>query len=167
MIIRTLFYTGVRRRQIVEARWGDIDFQKDRWLIRAETSKTHRQWYLPLHPRVLQDLRTLHEITRQRLLANPAASRQVFAVPLWYPRYKGAELTDAQVSGFFRRLSEVLGSPLSPHRIRHTIATLLAQHGDIRTLQELLGHTNLSTTMVYVHPDLDRMRKLTDRLPSI
>jgi site-specific recombinase XerD len=47
------------------------------------------------------------------------------------------------------------------------MATQLAIHGDIRTLQEILGHSNLSTTMGYVHPDMGRMRTLIDRLPDL
>jgi site-specific recombinase XerC len=47
------------------------------------------------------------------------------------------------------------------------MATLLAAQGDIRTLQELLGHTNISTTMGYVHPDVDRMRSLVSHLPGV
>jgi site-specific recombinase XerD len=49
--------------------------------------------------------------------------------------------------------------PFSPHKLRHTSATLMLQNGvDVRTLQELLGHANLSTTQVYTHVNSDNLR---------
>jgi site-specific recombinase XerD len=47
----------------------------------------------------------------------------------------------------------------SPHKLRHTAATLMLQNGvDVRTLQEVLGHANLSTTQIYTHIDNEGLR---------
>jgi integrase len=167
MIIRAIWFTGVRRRQIVELQWGDLDLQAGTWLIRSETSKTHREWRLPLTQQLIDDLTELHQRTTERLYKKPSRNHQVFNVSLFYERYKGPKLREDQIGGFFHRLSNALGEPITPHRLRHTMATQLAVHGDIRTLQEILGHSNLSTTMGYVHPDMGRMRTLIDRLPNL
>jgi integrase len=167
MIIRAIWFTGVRRRQIVELRWGDLNLQEGTWLIRSETSKTHREWKLPLAPQLLFDFTKLYQQTSDKLHRKPARNDQVFNVSLFYERYKGPKLRVDQIGGFFHRLSETLGEPITPHRLRHTMATQLAIHGDIRTLQEILGHSNLSTTMGYVHPDIGRMRILIGRLPDL
>ena len=55
----------------------------------------------------------------------------------------------------------------SPHKLRHTAATLMYKEGnvDIRTLQELLGHTNLSTTQIYTHINNDDLRAAADSNP--
>jgi integrase len=167
MIIRAIWFTGVRRRQIVELRWGDLNLQEGTWLIHSETSKTHREWKLPLAPQLLFDFTELHQQTSEKLHRKPARNDQVFNVSLFYERYKGPRLRVDQIGGFFHRLSETLGEPITPHRLRHTMVTQLAIHGDIRTLQEILGHSNLSTTMGYVHPDIGRMRTLIGRLPDL
>ena len=47
----------------------------------------------------------------------------------------------------------------SPHKLRHTAATLMLQNGvDVRTLQEVLGHDNLNTTQIYTHVDNENLR---------
>ncbi|HSH28993.1 MAG TPA: tyrosine-type recombinase/integrase [Thiohalobacter sp.] len=167
IVLRAFYYTGVRRRQLVELRWGDLDLRQGIWRIRAETSKTRREWMIPLSAELIQDLHGLYQRTWERLGDKPSDAHQVFNVTLFYPRYKGTRLSEDQLSGFFRRLSKSLGEPITPHRLRHTMATLLATHGDIRTLQEILGHTDISTTMAYVHPDVERMRSLVTRLPPV
>lgn len=55
----------------------------------------------------------------------------------------------------------------SPHKLRHTAATLMYKYGDvdIRVLQEILGHTNLSTTEIYTHVDDERLRSAVDKNP--
>ena len=55
----------------------------------------------------------------------------------------------------------------SPHKLRHTAATLMYKHGnvDVRALQEILGHEQLSTTQIYTHVDEDELRRAVERNP--
>ena len=64
----------------------------------------------------------------------------------------------ARASGAYRRQSNIRISPIVFVHDGHRVGGIQ----DIRTLQELLGHTNISTTMQYVHPDMDRMRSLLE-----
>ncbi|MBL7001100.1 MAG: tyrosine-type recombinase/integrase, partial [Gammaproteobacteria bacterium] len=93
---------------------------------------------------------------------------QLFNVTLFYDRYKGEEMSEEQVSGFFRRLSKGLEFNISPHMLRHTMATEMAKTGQIKTLQQILGHSDISTTMnFYVHPDINQLRSLVNTLNDI
>ncbi len=164
MVIRAFYYTGVRRRQLTGLQWRDVDFNNATWRIRTETSKTRHEWMVPLMPEVLEDLDGLYSRTSKHLGRCPSPVHQVYNVTLFNPRYKGTRMREEQVSGFFSRLSQALSGKISPHRLRHTFATLLAAQGDIRTLQEILGHSDIGTTMGYVHPDIERMRSLVSHL---
>lgn len=59
-----------------------------------------------------------------------------------------------------------LGRPVHPHMLRHTFATKLMRVTDIRTVQELLGHSNVTTTQIYTHPNADDKKKAITNLEA-
>lgn len=61
---------------------------------------------------------------------------------------------------------EALGRPVHPHMLRHTFATKLMRVTDIRTVQELLGHSNVTTTQIYTHPNADDKKKAIEGLQA-
>lgn len=171
-VMKTLFFTGIRRRQLVGLTWGDIDRKRMTIHLRAEHSKTKREWTIPLSPAllpVLDDLQTRSTEAMSELMnRKPRREDQVFNVTLFAPSYRTNKRTgqpqklmnESMVSSAFRRIHETTGMEISPHRFRHTFATQLAKEGNLRELQQILGHTNLSTTMGYVAPDVTRMRNM-------
>lgn len=65
------------------------------------------------------------------------------------------------------RVAGIAGDQYTPHKLRHTAATLMYKHGnvDLRSLQMILGHENLSTTQIYTHVDDQQLRDSTDANP--
>jgi integrase len=168
-VLLTLYYTGMRRRQLVELRWGDIDFDRDRILLRAEGSKTRREWHIPMLPVVAQALLAVRAKTLEKLgLGQPATLRanQVFNITLFHRRYAGDRMKPEQVTGFFKRASKRYQIKISPHRFRHTFATQAANRGgqNLTHLQKMLGHTSIKTTLGYVHSDTESMRLMVGGL---
>lgn len=76
---------------------------------------------------------------------------------------KGTRLGARAVQKRFQKLSVTLGVPVNPHMLRHSFAShILESSGDLRAVQELLGHANIATTQVYTHLDFQHLAKVYD-----
>lgn len=83
---------------------------------------------------------------------------------------RGTRLCGRQVERIVEKhlqASGLSGRGYSPHKLRHTAATMMYQHGgvDVRILQEILGHTSLGTTQIYTHVSNEQMKQATDHNP--
>ena len=172
IVVRTFYYTGMRRRQLVHLRWSHANLDEGVLRLMAEGSKTRREWDIPLVPNLVDDLRVLRDRT-VAMCGSEISELQIFNACLFNTRYRGPETTEEQVSGFFRRLSGIVsreqGRPIriTPHRLRHTMATHVAAQGDIKSLQTILGHTDARMTMEYIQPDITTMRSMLCALPRL
>lgn len=76
-------------------------------------------------------------------------------------------ITTRQVERIINKAGwDSLGRPVHPHMLRHTFATKLMRVTDIRTVQELLGHSNVTTTQIYTHPNADDKKKAITNLEA-
>ncbi len=172
-IIQLLYHTGMRRRQLAELKWSDIQFDNHLILLRAETSKTHRAWCIPMNTMIYELLYQLrHKIT----IATgqmPNKNSYVLQIQLFNPKYSFKHnqrgMTTDQISGGFKRIAQTTGIKISPHRLRHTFATQVGavSNPPLALLKEQLGHTNLSTTMRYIQPKPDHLLALQEFITSI
>lgn len=173
IVLRVFYYTAIRKRQLLEMQWGDLDLKHGTLRLRAESSKTRREWTIPLTPEVVRDLGHLRDRTfrahaeRERIVES-AREMPVFNLPLFNPDFSGDRLTAYALEGFCRKIRYRFGNSISPHRFRHSTATSLANESgsNLKALQQYLGHTSMQTTLEYVHPDLGQMRDLVERLPA-
>jgi integrase len=163
--VKLLFYSGMRRRQLTTLRWWHIDFEAATILLVEEGSKTHLEWTIPIPPACIDDLLELRRKSKERCTPNLAMA-QVFRIQLFDENYAGTELTPTQVTGAFARLSGQLNGRVSPHRLRHTMATELAQgeNPDLGSLQYILGHQSIGTTLGYVQPEIAQCRLQLSKL---
>ena len=91
--------------------------------------------------------------------AAPAAAAIGTEPPLLFVARGGRRLTRQRVWQMVRAASAVSGRAASPHMLRHSCATHMVENGaDLRTVQTILGHADISTTQVYTHLALDRLR---------
>lgn len=172
-VVTTLYYTGMRRRQLVELRWADVDIAAGVITLRAESSKTRREWSIPIAKPLEPHLRFLARRTEEVAGGlDPAA--QVFQLPLFVEDgrcFGSGRMTADYLSGWFCDLQKCLPEDkrgISAHRFRHTIATRLVRSTrDIKAVQTLLGHTSIHTTYGYVTVEIDDLRHALSGLANI
>ena len=169
-LLRGLYYTGMRRRQLALLQWKDIDFVGQKIHMSVKSSKNYRSWDIPMS---LQMNIVMTKMKKQTLNVleceeNELAERYVYDISLFNSNYKQENyISEKAISNFFTRVSKATGVSISSHKLRHTMATNLAQQCMYKELQELLGHSCVSMTMRYVHPQIEQMRKMLDSLRII
>jgi integrase len=160
-VTKTFYFTGMRRRQLIALRWSDVSFENQTILLSVDGSKTRREWVIPIVEELLKELQQLKSYTEN--IAGQIQSKYIFDYITLCQAVQ--PLTGARVTRFYTELSKELaeGSDrVTPHCFRHTFATKLAsgENPDLKSIQYLLGHTNIQTTLEYVEPDMQQMRML-------
>ncbi|HWM14415.1 MAG TPA: tyrosine-type recombinase/integrase [Gaiellaceae bacterium] len=142
-LLELLYSAGLRAQEAVTLRLADVDFEQE--LVRVD-GKGGKERVVPLGEEAAYRVRRYLEDGRPQLARG--------AVDTLFLSARGRPLDTSTL----RRLLP------NPHRLRHAFATHLLEGGaDLRTIQELLGHSSLSTTQVYSHVDARRLRKVYDR----
>jgi len=151
-LLEVLYSTGLRRAEVAALRLEDIDLGRRLLVVRA--GKGQRDRYVPLGRRPEKWLGRYLRRAREALLGSAADQGWVFISS------RGTRLAlnrlSERVRGYVRRGAR--GKTGSCHLFRHTMATLVLEGGaDVRVVQELLGHANLSTTARYTHIAFTRL----------
>ena len=140
LIISMLYYTGIRKSELLALNWNDVDLAKSVLTIRSGKGRKYRQ--IPLHPK-LQKLLDLY--IEQRLpLEN-------YALFIGEQGKRLSRNSFANILTMYLKLSGLDLKGFSAHSFRHSFATHLVESGvDIFTVQELLGHASLDSTKIYI-----------------
>lgn len=155
--ILELFYsTGMRLSELRGINRADIDLLSQQVKVRG---KGRKERIIPVGDHASLALRN-YEVKRDELIRQmvKGADRTAFFLS---SRGKRISLTAIQsaVTGFLDRIDEDAG--LSTHSLRHTFATHLLDAGaDLRAVQELLGHASISTTQIYTHTSVERLKEV-------
>ena len=136
-LIETAMKTGMRRSEMGNLKVEDINLDKGRLYVRG--GKGDKDRVIPIHPDLLEGLR--------RLIEGKAGNDSVFGL---LPRSIGNK---------FRQWSKKAGVNIHTHSFRHYFATNLVEKGaNIKVVQELLGHTSLDTTQIYLSVKPDHLK---------
>ncbi|HEU4722564.1 MAG TPA: tyrosine-type recombinase/integrase, partial [Gemmatimonadaceae bacterium] len=158
LAILELFYsTGMRLSELQGLSLGDLDLVSQQAKVRG---KGRKERIVPIGDHAVLALRN-YEAKRDDLLRNrrgPGAERSAYFLSRTGKRI-GVRMVQKVVSGFLKQIDEDAG--LSVHSLRHTFATHLLDAGaDLRAVQELLGHASISTTQIYTHTSVERLKQV-------
>ena len=153
LIIMFFYATGVRQSELREVRIGNFDSDCNQLTIKGKGSKER---IVPIPAKLKEKI---FEFTTKFF------DEKIWNSPekLLFLSSKGEQLTKGYIYGLVRQTLEGFGvtGKCSPHVLRHTYAThLLNQGADLRSIQELLGHENLSATQIYTHNTIEHLKEV-------
>lgn len=158
-----LYSAGVRITELVELEVGDFDIHQR--CIKV-TGKGSKERLVPVPDGVIATVQNYLNVTYPQLLIK---NKQKLSTPYLFPTYYDNNLKPMSRQSFWiylKKLATVAAvkKNFSPHTLRHSLATHLLKNGvNLRSLQMLLGHEQLSTVQVYTHVDTTHLRRIYDK----
>ncbi len=155
-ILETLYSTGIRVGELVRLGLGDVDFISG---VVTVLGKGRKERMVPIGDTAILAIRRYLD-SRDKLSKGLKDKGAVFS-----NRF-GTRLTDRSVRRMIDKYIKkcCIEEKISPHALRHSFATHLLDRGaDLRSVQELLGHVNLSTTQIYTHVTTERLKAVYDK----
>lgn len=149
-IFETLYSSGLRVSELVGLNVEHIDFIGN---VIKVMGKGKKERIVPIGDKALREI-------REYLRTRNSSDRAVFL------NKNGKRLTDRSIRNIINKhiLTTSVKMHVSPHVVRHSFATHLLNRGaDLRSVQELLGHVNLSTTQIYTHVTTERLKSVYDK----
>ncbi len=156
-ILETFYGTGIRLSELINLQWRDIDFHDGTIKV---TGKGSKQRIVPLGRKASAALKEY--ASARSAIVEPGYRDETQGLTVFITK-RGKLLSPKGVNllmnGYIGKVSEI--KKKSPHVLRHSFATHLLDRGaDLRAVKELLGHESLSTTQIYTHVSVERLKKI-------
>ena len=157
-IMEVLYSTGIRRGELVNLQIQDLD--RGRGLLRIHQGKGNKDRVVPIGDRALG------WVARYLDEARPELMKNLSEASLFISCYVGKRMSGGALTSCLREYIEQAGidKPGSVHIFRHSTATLMLENGaDIRHIQSLLGHADLSTTQLYTQVAITHLKDVHEK----
>ncbi|TQR20911.1 tyrosine recombinase XerC [Psychrobacillus vulpis] len=151
-LLELLYATGIRVSELISIELSHIDMSYG--IVRV-MGKGRKERYVPVGDYALSAIEEYIANSRSKLMKSTSH-------PFLFVNSRGAHLTAGGVAHILNEMMKKasLHSTIYPHMLRHTFATHLLNNGaDLRSVQELLGHSHLTSTQVYTHVTKEHLRK--------
>jgi integrase/recombinase XerD len=155
-MLELLYATGLRVSELIGLEVNDLDLERR---ILVARGKGRKERLVPVGAPAAEAVRAYLGSARDRLLRG-RRSRDLFVTP------RGRRMTRQGFAKLLDRWARAagLGRKISPHKLRHSFATHLLEGGaDLRAVQAMLGHADVSTTQIYTHVDRTHVKRLYER----
>jgi integrase/recombinase XerD len=151
VMFELLYSSGLRVSELVSLKLEDTNL--DAGFLRV-LGKGSKERIVPLHERAIERVKMYLNSQRAEILKNKRS-------PYLFVTRRGGPMTRQRFWQTIRSLGKRFGIHLSPHTMRHSFATHLLEGGaDLRSLQKMLGHADISTTQIYTKVTTDRLKQV-------
>jgi len=152
-MLEVLYATGIRVSELIGLKLNDVNFEMGFIVVYGKGSKER---IVPMGAQALEKLKPYMELSRPALLKTKE-SKALFVTR------RGKGMTR---QGFWKlikthAINSGISKNISPHTLRHSFATHLLERGaDLRSIQIMLGHSDISTTQIYTHVESERLKEI-------
>ncbi len=151
-VLELLYAAGLRVSELTDIQYNNIDLNAK--YLRC-IGKGSKERIVPIGAKACSALKKYYKEREFILKKYNISSKYVFI------KDNGKKLTRQDVYNFINNLGKNINKDISPHTIRHSFATHLLENGaDLRVVQELLGHSDVSTTQLYTHISKKRLKEI-------
>ena len=150
-MLELMYSSGLRVSEIISIKVNDLNFEGG--FLRV-TGKGSKERVVPMNHRAMEKIKKYTQELRPDLLKNRQS-------PYLFLTNRGMPMTRQRFWQALKKFGDMVGLELTPHVIRHSFATHLLEGGaDLRSVQKMLGHADISTTQIYTKVTVDRIRKV-------
>ena len=152
-LIELLYSSGLRLGEIMEALLENLYLEEGHIRVTGKGNKTR---IVPIGKKALEEINNYLDKGRKKLVNSKSTSHIFLSI-------RGKKLSPSRIWQIVKERSKRadIKSPIHPHQLRHSFAThLLSGGADLRIIQELLGHADISTTQTYTHVDEKGLKKV-------
>ena len=165
VIFYTLFYTGMRSQELLDLKYKNILKRDTDYFIKLEKTKSGREQYKPLHDILVEKLKNYKQYVMQMYGFSEEEMEERYVFPSFYN--KNSRLTYNALYNIIHDMGKTIGADISPHNIRHAVATELSANGaDILEIRDFLGHSDTRVTEVYINAKSLMDKKVLGKIPT-
>lgn len=166
IILYTLYYTGMRSDEIINIEFRNILYRENNYFLKLEKTKSGKEQYKPIHDNLVEKLeefkinmQNLYQLTDEEIL-----NHYIFCSDF----EKNKALSYRALYNLIKSLGLVINKDISPHNIRHAIATELSLNGaDLIEIRDFLGHSDTKVTEVYINAKTLLDKKVVSKIPEV
>lgn len=161
-ILETLYSTGLRVSELTGLNRAQVDLQRREFMVRGKGRKTRIVFLSGRAANAIEKYLAARDDNFEPLFINHKRGRKGDDITLGEKRRLSTVMVQYMVRGYARRAGII--KKVTPHVLRHSFATeLLINGADIRSVQEMLGHSSITTTQIYTHLTNKRLREVHEK----
>lgn len=164
LILHTLFYTGMRSQELLSLQFKHILKRNGEYFLKLEKTKSGREQYKPLHNFLIKKISDYKNYLTNVYGVDEEALEEQY---LFYTSFeKNKPLSYRGLYNVVQEMGTVINKDISPHNIRHAIATELSLNGaDLIEIRDFLGHSDTKVTEVYINAKSLIEKRVLDKIP--
>jgi integrase/recombinase XerD len=166
VIVYTLFYTGLRSSELINLKYEDIIERQGSIVLRLKETKSGKEQYKPLHDDCYKKILELkvYVVELYKIDLETISDNYIFPSDF----RKNIKMSYNNLYRIIKDKGIIIGKEISPHNIRHTVATELSLRGaDILEIRDFLGHADTKVTEVYINAKNILEKRAITKLPKL